>query len=363
MGKGKGRGGQWFGERDDAEGRFKGGGKGMEVEEEVKCFSPDSGSGTDESEDEILDGRDEVLDNMVTFIWSEGATQTDLDKKEDVRYLESLVRYMAQMAKRIGYRQAEALNIKHIRDLKELVETERKLRIGTEKQSTRMGEEVRTMVKEEINAGIKSYERQRESIRHTDWIMRLLEIGEQMGTILEEWGKKYERRRGKERLTEWNVKLLELGAEIKRVLEAWADKKGETYREEMGREMEEALRERDDRVKEEMGEWIRVVEEREGGARDIVRKDLEELERWEMRMRGIVIEEVRRTLEERNGRLEGATDLEGQGRQKTDKKKDSGKDKVGKRRTEFVRGREEERWFPKKTHGGSPWRGRERFWQ
>lgn len=48
----------------------------------------------------------------------------------------------------------------------------------------------------------------------------------------------------------------------------------------------------------------------EGGDRNLMRKDLEELlERRETGMRGQVREEVRRVLEERNGRMEGARDL------------------------------------------------------
>lgn len=114
-------------------------------------------------------------------------------------------------------------------------------------------------------------------------------------------------------------------------------------REEMGRKLDKALRRRDDRIREEM-EWLKVAEEREGGVRNRVRVDLEKLlERREVGLRELVREEVRKALMERIGRVEGARDPEGRGGQVVDGEKDSGKDKVGKRGREPVRGREEER--------------------
>lgn len=42
-------------------------------------------------------------------------------------------------------------------------------------------------------------------------------------------------------------------------------KKGAGDREEMKKELDTALRKRDDRIRKEMREWVKVVEEREGG--------------------------------------------------------------------------------------------------
>lgn len=72
-------------------------------------------------------------------------------------------------------------------------------------------------------------------------------------------------------------------------------------REEMRKKLDMALRKRDDRIREEMGECVKVVEEREGGARDTVKNNLEEiLDRRENRMRELVREDVRKMLEERS---------------------------------------------------------------
>lgn len=71
------------------------------------CLS--SGSNTDESEEEILEGRDLVLNSLVHFIWGEGATQTDPERRKNVEFMESYLRHLGSVAKKVGYRQAESL--------------------------------------------------------------------------------------------------------------------------------------------------------------------------------------------------------------------------------------------------------------
>lgn len=70
-----------------------------------------------------------------------------------------------------------------------------------------------------------------------------------------------------------------------------------------------------------------------------MKKDLEEiLESRETETRRLM-REVRKALDEWNGIMEGARDLGEQGRKDMDKKKNSGKVKVRRRRTEPVRSR------------------------
>lgn len=51
---------------------------------------------------------------------------------------------------------------------------------------------------------------------------------------------------------------------MKRVVDAWGNKKWETVRGELREEMEGALRKRDDRIGEEVGERLKVIEDKEG---------------------------------------------------------------------------------------------------
>lgn len=77
---------------------------------------------------------------------------------------------------------------------------------------------------------------------------------------------------------------------------------------------------------------------------DLVRKELEEvLEKRENRSREVKREDVRTMLREWSKEMDGTRDQGGQGRQALEKEKESGTDKVGKRRAEPVRGRDEER--------------------
>lgn len=158
-----------------------------------------------ESDDEITYARDAVLDELKRFIWGEASVAMGNPKIEDeASRLDANLRYLAKEAKRVGYEQAESLYARQVRDLEELLEKERKeWKRLKEKERTGMGEEMRGMVRKEME----------------------------------------------------------------RVLEEWGEKRGVKNRDEMRREMDKALRKRDDRVREEMGEWIKVVEE--GGARDI----------------------------------------------------------------------------------------------
>lgn len=70
---------------------------------------------------------------------------------------------------------------------------------------------------------------------------------------MEEILRKYE----KQRVTEWNLRASEGSRGL-------GGKRGARDREEMREEMDKAFRKRDERVREEMGEWIKVVEERKG---------------------------------------------------------------------------------------------------
>lgn len=70
---------------------------------------------------------------------SEDAEQRGLVKTEDLRYLESNLRYLTGIAKKAGYKQAESLNIKHVRNLEDLLEVERRERKRLEEERTRMG--------------------------------------------------------------------------------------------------------------------------------------------------------------------------------------------------------------------------------
>lgn len=72
-----------------------------------------------------------------------------------------------------------------------------------------------------------------------------------------------------------------------------------------------------------------------------MKKELEEtLERWKIRVRELVREEVMKALEEPNERVEGVRELGGQRRQELEKEKESGTDKG---RMETAKDRDEER--------------------
>lgn len=132
------------------------------------CFS--SGSDTDESEEEILEGRDLVLNNLVSFIWGEGVTQTDSERRKNMEYMESYLRHLGSVAKKTGYRQADSLYIRHTKDLEELLETERQLRKGLEEERTmeRMGEEVRKIMREEMSKAFMNREAIRKANREAE---------------------------------------------------------------------------------------------------------------------------------------------------------------------------------------------------
>lgn len=190
-GKGKGKKEGWYG-GIDAEVWCKGKGKGM-VEEEVVCLS--SGSETEsESEDEIVQARNALLENLGNFISGEVSVfMKNLALKEEARGVESNLRYLAGTAKKVGYEQAESLYIKQVRDLEDLLDDEEKKRKALQEERTRMGEVVRKLVREEMEKVLGNYER----------------------------------RRGTEKVTEWNVRELELAAEMKRVLEKnWGGREG-----------------------------------------------------------------------------------------------------------------------------------------
>lgn len=73
-----------------------------------------------------------------------------MDKTEDLRYLKSNLRYLTGIAKKAGYRQVESVNIKHVRNIEELLETERKERKALQEERTRLGEEVKKLVRGEM---------------------------------------------------------------------------------------------------------------------------------------------------------------------------------------------------------------------
>lgn len=143
----------------------------MEVEEEVMDLTSDSG--TDESEDEILNKRESVVDRLVTFIWGEGCTQDAQELKKDVKYFEALVKNVATVAKRNGIKKTEA----RWRSRRELEED------GTEK----MREGVKAVVREEIDAGLRRFEIQRDGSKMADWLLWRTDLGEDFDEALEEW--------------------------------------------------------------------------------------------------------------------------------------------------------------------------------
>lgn len=126
-------------------------------------------------------------------------------------------------------------------------------------------------------------------------------------------------------------------------LEECRKKGGVVGREEMRKEMERDLRKKDERVRLEMGEWAKIVEDREGGVRDAMRKDLEEIvERRESKMRKLMREDVGKMLEEWGKKLEAMRNLAGQGG-KEKQEKESGREKGGNRRAETVKAKSRER--------------------
>lgn len=60
------------------------------------------------------------------------------------------------VVKKVGYRQAESLYIKHVGDLEDLLEKERKERRRLEEERKKIGEEVRGIIREEIKEGIRN---------------------------------------------------------------------------------------------------------------------------------------------------------------------------------------------------------------
>lgn len=78
---------------------------------------------------------------------------------------------------------------------------------------------------------------------------------------------------------------------------------------------------------------MKLAEESEGGFRDTVRRDLEEiLERRENRLRELVGEDMRRLLEERSRRVEGTGELRGKGGRNWVMNQEGKKEERGRRR-------------------------------
>lgn len=107
----------------------------------MPCLSSDSSwvSSTDESEAEILNARDKAQEFLETFIWGEGVSLRSPVMRENVRCLEATLRRLTEVTKKVGYRQAESLNIGHVRDLEDLLEVERRERKRLEEEKMRIG--------------------------------------------------------------------------------------------------------------------------------------------------------------------------------------------------------------------------------
>lgn len=148
--------------------------------------------------------------------------------------METILETAIRKAKQARYRLSRSLDRRQIEDLEELLAKEEKKRKELQEERPRMGEEVRELVRKETERVIGNYERRKET----------------------------------ERIKEWKLRESELGEEMRRVLEEWEERRRAINREKMRKELERALRKRDDRIREEMGEWVKVVDEREGGARD-----------------------------------------------------------------------------------------------
>lgn len=124
-------------------------------EEEVTYLSSHSGSSTDETDDEMLEGRERVMASLRLFIWGEGAMQIDRDKKKSVlRELELFIRHMALVGKRTGYRKAQSLNAKHVKDLEDLFEVERRERKRLEEERMRMGEDMKKVMRDQMERAL-----------------------------------------------------------------------------------------------------------------------------------------------------------------------------------------------------------------
>lgn len=122
--------------------------------------------------------------------------------------------------KQFGYQLSRSIDQRQIEDLEELLAQEEKRRKELEEEGIRIGKEVREIGREEME--------------------RIME--------------KYERRMNAERGMEWNIRKVELGKEMRRVLEEWEERRTETNREERRKELERALKNSDDRIREDMGE-------------------------------------------------------------------------------------------------------------
>lgn len=139
----------------------------------MMCLSSNSStslvSDTDESEDDILNERDKALEYLETFMWAEGVSLRAPVMREKERCLKLALKRLLGVVKKVGYRQAESLYIKHVGDLEDLLEKEGKKRRRLEEERKKIGEEVRGIIREEIKEGIRHYESQRTEERLKEW--------------------------------------------------------------------------------------------------------------------------------------------------------------------------------------------------
>lgn len=112
-----------------------------------------SGSDTEESESrsEMTEGIRIVRGELRALILNEGdPLSSPATKRNASLSIQDTFDSLIADAKQLGYSQAESLYINHVRYLEELLEKERKERRRLEEERTRLGEEVRKIVRREL---------------------------------------------------------------------------------------------------------------------------------------------------------------------------------------------------------------------
>lgn len=131
-----------------------------EEEDEVECLSPGSEMEWSEPVDETERVLTRELETLRTLILDEGSPPVSPSKWEVEGTIKEAFGIMMRKAMKSGYEDAEALYIGQVKDLEELLEKEQKERKRLEEEERkRPGEEVKFMVRKEMEEALGKYER------------------------------------------------------------------------------------------------------------------------------------------------------------------------------------------------------------
>lgn len=132
---------------------------GEEEEEEVECLSPGSESGSQSGNEFVR--RKENLFRGLRLLIREGSSMSYVDRELILVEVEEIIDSMVKGGRRDGYKEAESIQAKHIADLEYLLDKEEEWRKALEEESKGRGQEMRGIVREEMERVLKEWEEKR----------------------------------------------------------------------------------------------------------------------------------------------------------------------------------------------------------